>query len=229
MLRIRRLIAGFGAAVLGLVISAAAHAGPFYDNGVSPVLTGGVGTIYAQYNNQLVADDFLVPDGVTTLTDVNWSGRYASPVPASDSFTIRLFSDSAGKPALTALSTQTVAATRIPSAVYTGTYLYSATLTPISLTAGNRYWISLFNETEENWLWLMMVGDGGNSKYSDDISDGLTGWYDDPNVDYKMDFALSSTAAASVPLPVTWPLFGAGLFAVGFMARRRKSQSLMAA
>jgi hypothetical protein len=51
-----------------------------------------------------LADDFELGAGGAVITDIHWWGAYASAhSPGTDSFTIRIFEDSAGAPSAVAL------------------------------------------------------------------------------------------------------------------------------
>lgn len=219
-----------------LTLNVGAEAAPFYDNinGASPVLGGA----FAGFNNQLIADDFIVPAGISTLRSVTWTGNYslgAPPAVGDDIFTIRTFSDIGGLPSVTELSSETLAVTRTASGIAFAPFSYTATLSsPVNLTAGDTYWISLFNETTAvtatEWLWGISspVLNPGNMRFSNDITEpgGLAGWFIpvDPLgfAPPTLDFSLSS--AVPVQSPATLSLFVAGLFAIGFINRRRKHE-----
>ena len=222
------------AVVLCTSLSAGAEAAPFYDNinGAFPL----VGGANAGFNNQLIADDFVVPVGVSNLGSVTWTGVYRDgPAPAvgDDVFTIRIFADNSGFPSVTEHASETLSVTRTPSGIDLVPFSYTAVLSsPVSLTAGDTYWISLFNETTAltttDWAWGISspILNPGNMRFSNDITElgGLAGWFipvgqfDPPT----LDFALSS--AAAVPAPATLPLFGAGLLGIWVIGRRRETR-----
>ena len=228
-------LAVLAAATISLT-GATASAVPFYDNigGAAPV----VGITLAGFNNQLIADDFVVPVGVSTLGSVSWTGNYtagAAPAVGSDVFTVRIFTDNGGLPSTTVLASETQTVTRTASGIGFAPFAYSLDLTtPVAITAGDTLWISLFNETTAltatEWTWGISspILNPGNMRFSNDITQpgGLAGWFipvssfDPPT----LDFALSSAVAVSTP--ATFPLFGAGLLAIWLIGRRRQQEGV---
>jgi hypothetical protein len=115
---------------------------------------------------QEALDDFSLSGADLTISSVRWWGTYgANPDPAADSFFLSLFADTAGAPAdaaglslgLTNLIRTPTSLTAAPYGAHGGglVYEYAADLvTPVSLTAGDLYYLSILNDTGSRWGWL---------------------------------------------------------------------------
>ncbi len=87
--------------VLAVVSASQASAGVIYDGGVTD-FSGSHLSDFAFF--QQAADDFILSEGASTITDVHWSGTYGEiPSLPTDDFSIRIFEDSAGAPAISPL------------------------------------------------------------------------------------------------------------------------------
>ncbi len=117
----------------------------------------------------IAADDFVFATDQEIIT-VAWSGVYSgTTIPATDDFTIVIYSDGVGMPG-TVLSTVSIGdnVNRTDTEIDNSNglldiYSYNATIPPFSATAGTIYWISIYNNTPagNSWSWGRRVG-GGN-------------------------------------------------------------------
>ncbi len=142
----------------------------------------------------IASDDFILNKDYDII-NVEWSGIYSnSSTPATDDFTIVVYSDGIGMPG-TAL--MTVSAGNNVNRTDTGVDLfgldvfnYNISIPPFSATAGTTYWISIYNNTIPgiSWSWSRIVG-GGTAIASTDL--GLN-W--DLPLGGEFDFRLTASA-----------------------------------
>lgn len=167
-------------------------------------------------NTQVMADDFAAP--ITgQITVVEWWGLfYPSNLPTSDTFTIRVFTDSSGSPGakISDESTAIVPISTGISAAGYDEYYYSMALTaPVALTSGANYWISILC-TNGEWCWETGSGGNGINAYTLIPPTFETGWGF-----FSDDQAMVITV---VPEPGSIALFGIGIAAV--VLRRRSAK-----
>ena len=113
------------------------------------------------------ADDFELADECR-ITDVHWWGVYLVEPPPDDDFTIEFYEDVSGSPAMDPFESFNVGPVTRQYAekdlvtqgggVYK-IYGYSCYLTtPVDLSGGTRYYLSVYNNTEINtdddWVWM---------------------------------------------------------------------------
>jgi len=171
---------------------------------------------------QFSADDFVLAPNANVITDLHWTGFYAfaNTPQAVDNFTIQIFADVAGSPAITPLLTLLIGNPgRTDTGVNTSSgnfdiFSYSVNVAPIALAPNTRFWLSIFNDTtvdtDDNWFWT--ISDfGGNG-----VTRSNTGGPWTPIGFNRYDFDLTGTV---VPEPSALALLAFGL---GLLAWRRK-------
>jgi hypothetical protein len=101
------------------------------------------------------ADDFVLAAGQTTIRDIHWSGEDDGGVPATDTFTANIYSDASGSPGALVAALTFGPISRVDSGVNADIFNFSATVSPISLTAGTTYWLSILDRNDAvEWLWV---------------------------------------------------------------------------
>jgi hypothetical protein len=172
--------------LLGALTASPATAALLADTGAPSPDAGAVASNFAGGDPEYAfqsADDFQLATA-SAITRVRWWGFYqGSNVPLEpDVFTLRIFADNGGTPAIAALFESPLEkvhrrATGLVSGGY-DVYEYTATLKPVLELAPGTYWLSIVNDvdTEEvgtDWLW--MLSDNANGNFVARYSDG-TAW-----------------------------------------------------
>ena len=219
------------AAATVLLWTVAAGAAVIYDNGAAPVNDALLSDPAASFA-QFVADNFVLQQGATTITDIHWSGVYAfsnTPLP-TDNFTIQFFADSGGLPTVSPFLT--ISAGNLVNRTDTGNtccggfeqFSYTLFTSPIALTPGTTYWLSIFNDTtadtDDNWFWSDQILGSGVGFIA--VRDDQTSPWFTPGSARLMDFQLTNDVIG-VPEPATLALLGIGLAGLGY-SRRKHSQ-----
>lgn len=200
-----------------------ATASVIYDNNAVPT-TGGYsdsdrfGGIYG-------AHTFTLLPGANTITGFIWSGFYdAGTLPPSDQFTIEIYADSGGVPDLAPLHTFAVG--NAVNRTDLGMSLngrpnqgYSASIAPLTLTPGNVYWLSIFNNSgpglADDWAWAMQ-NVGGTAAYR---FGATSAW---SNSTARQDFQIIGTP---VPEPTSMLLLGSGVATLWISRRRAQGRA----
>lgn len=194
-----------------------AIAGIIYDNGDSLHTSAG-------YSNsgfgQWLADDFVLEDGATTITDIHWWGGYFPGDAISDAFTIYIFDD------LDDAALYTIDGTAAGrgdsgsdlSAFGIDEYEYWLYIDPLTLQANTTYWISIAN-TASNWLWSFASTTSGDLYRS---TDGPDGPWSHPTANLEAAFYLTNDTV--IPEPATLTLLGIGLAALGLSKKRARAK-----
>jgi len=166
------------------------------------------------------ADDFIL--GVPSfVTGVIWWGVYfPGGTPGTDDFTIEIYDNVGGFPALLPLVAFSIGtANRTDTGVDQGDgddiYTFHADIAATLLAAGT-YWLSIYNDTtldgDDNWYWSRSSLTG-----NDRHRFGLSGPWDD-DLPGEQAFQLEGEP---VPEPGTLLLLGAGAIAWPLVRRRR--------
>lgn len=209
-------------AVTLLILPRVVSGETIFDNG-SPDLS--IAALSDFKDGRQVADDFQLLPGGSTITDVHWWGAYffGNTPTAPDNFTIRVFVDSSGVPAVNPLAERAVGnvgRNDTGADIGSDVYEYSATIDPIVLDANATYWLSIVNNTsadvDDLWYWPVKSSIGnGATRDADGI--GWTGSVPFPNP--EMAFRLTGTI---VPEPSTLVLAVSGVIGlIGLAGRQR--------
>lgn len=160
--------------------------------------------------SQIATDDFQFANDVL-LTDISWWGSYdtfnAGAVPATKSFTVRIFKDDgSGNPEINHLFNTSYSGSGDSSAglvdSFQETVFQHDKSVSWSLLGGVNYYLSIFSNDGiigKDWYWLESSAGNG------------TGWGRAADVDswdphssaLNMSFRLTATPVASVPEPTT--------------------------
>ncbi|MEL6356637.1 MAG: hypothetical protein AAFQ37_06840, partial [Bacteroidota bacterium] len=138
------------------------------------------------------ADDFSFSES-GTISSVSWSGAYAfdNTPPATDDFTIRIYTDDGGSVG-TLLYSEAVGnavnrVMEVEDLFGFDVYSYNAAIN-FAVSAGTTYWLVIYSNTineADNWFWSLRDGGGGNALFSENLSSWRT------NVIGEHDFELS--------------------------------------
>ena len=168
-----------------------------------------------------VSDDFTLAAGANVITGVQWKGLYAftnTPQPV-DIFTIQIFADIGGAPAVNPLHSLPVGNPgRTDTGINLGNFdlfAYSVDVAPIALAPGTPFWLSIFNDTtgdaNDNWFWGMQDAVGNSFERPDQN----VAWIARAN---RQDFQLSGPLAVSEPSVLALLAIGV----IGLLGFRRK-------
>jgi hypothetical protein len=220
-------------AALVLIVSCPpANAAVVYDNGgPDPALGGALSDTAAGEptgSRQFSGDDFMFAGtGVTTVRDVHWYGQYLlSNTPAIDTFTIQFFNfiPEAGFFSAVPFYTAVVGGGRTDTGLNTTTggfdiYAYSAVIPDVTFTNGQRYVLSIVNNTapdlDDQWFWTRsLLTTLHFERFNETDPWAVTG----PGA---LAFQLTDDGAQGVPEPTSLAVLSFGLAGVVLVRRRR--------
>jgi hypothetical protein len=192
-----------------ITLAGSAAASQVYDNG-APIAGGTSATSEPVSPMQQVSESFVLSSPDTKFNTVNWWGAYfgADTPTFPDDFTLRLFDDVSGHPAVNPTYEELIGDvgrtdTGLLDVFGDHIYAYSATVGPYTFSAGTQVWLSILNDTtsdtDDRWTWAS-PGTGGYYKRT---SDGVA-WTQQPTVDMAFNLEL-------VPEPSALVLIGFGV------------------
>jgi hypothetical protein len=222
--RIRVSLCALSLMAFVFAAAATAHAAVIYDNHAVPVTGGYSDSDPTRFNTGIYgAHTFSLLAGANTITGFAWRGFYdggAAPPADTDLFTIEIYADSGGVPAISPLHAFVVgnAVNRTSlgfSLLGRPVHGYSASIAPLTLAPGSVYWLSIFNAsgpgTADDFAWAMQsVGGTAAHRFG-------TGGPWTANA-ARLDFQI---LGEPVPEPTSVVLVGSGLLIAARRLRRR--------
>ena len=213
-------------------IAGTAAATVIYDSGL-PNNAQWRNSDYSNVHGGQAADDFILASDAS-VTEIHWFGSYlftpSQPMP--DDFTINIYSDETNMPAVDPFHTATFTSSLTRS--FTGDvvvtdwgsfnmYEYTVDISPLSLLADTRYWLSIVNNTYDpagygGWAWA--YNQDGNSTHRWQREGGAWQTFGSSNL------AFSLSDSQSVPVPGTLSLLVLGLIGFVFAQYKRNIQNL---
>lgn len=209
-------------AVLFLLLPGATASAGIIFGDPSPTFQGAV--LSEEGFPQSWVSDFALEPGANVVRDIHWWGIYGSDdLITDDDFTLYLFADNgSGTPENSPFWTlEAGAVARVDSGQTLGTatiYSYSLDILPLTLAAGETYYLSIANDTPadpDNWLWMYLPDGDSWSRPADTAP-----WT--ANSDANMGFYLTDDVAGVVPEPASLLLMGSGLGLAAFRRMRRR-------
>ncbi|MBI3804726.1 MAG: hypothetical protein HY282_13295 [Nitrospirae bacterium] len=175
----------------------------------------------------VVADNFGSKQSAQ-IGRVTWWGGYFNPS-GPDNFTLRFYSDTAGKPG-SLLQSYSIGGSAIK--ISTGEeifglnpeFRYSTTLsTPLTIQKNDLYWISIFNDRgPKAWLWESSATTDGIQRSFIDPVEGPWQAAVDNEGRPVIDMAFQLDAPSPVPLSPTFLFMASALILLVFLARFQK-------
>ncbi len=167
-------------------------------------------SLLSDRNNVVVADNFT-PSADGDVTNICWWGAYTNDIPSPDTFEIKYYTDNNGLPGMIvgqysqALLTLTVEGP-VDSSLGTTfpVFEYSATHAPLSVIAGDCYWVEITNVTNGSQFWFWQSSLEGDNAILVDGAPDLTP--PDPVNGYDAADASTGDMAFCVDVPLADPL-----------------------
>lgn len=183
-----------------------------------PALTGEFSNLGPSH--QQAADDFVL-SAASTLESLTWFGRYFANIAVANpiDFSIRIFADSGGAPAVVPFHVIAVSVNAVATGDNFGGVPWFSYSTPLAIALGpGTYWLSILENDASTplfggsqWLW----GDSAAGLRALRLSDG-SAWIS--GLDNNHAFTLNGTP---VPEPSTLVLSAVGLAALARRVRAR--------
>lgn len=158
------------------------------------------------------ADDFILGANQNVVTDVHWIGGYWNPGPPPNPFTwtIEFYADDGTglKPAVNFMNQYNVG-TANPVPRTDGYFDYSTGIAPLSLTAGTKYWISIYanGDFPPQSGWGIHASTLLHMSVFRSAFFGFPNWVDSSQVFGAVDTAFQLTG---IPEPASLLLLGLG-------------------
>ncbi len=224
----KQFLASAAAGALSLGSATAWAADTVVYNGGAPDLGG---TYYADTANDSAAVyiSFVLPTGVTSITDAEWWGGCYNPqvngaCGSSPSFTISVLSDTGGSGPGTVIASygvgaadQTATGNTIAGPPTYAEYVYNAVFPAISLTPGTTYWFEITGTTGADETGFFGVETTSNPP------DGAMAYQSFGNPPTMINASLALSLTNGVPEPSTWAMMLAGFAGLGFLAYRKRA------
>jgi uncharacterized protein (TIGR03382 family) len=177
---------------------------------------------------QQAADLFVLRPGQNVITDVHWWGVYdpANTPTEEDSFSIRIFEDAGGQPAISPMVDINVGDVgRLDTGLEflnSDIYEYWVDIPPTAVPAGVTHWLSIVNNTpsdaDDNWRWLgdLDTVSAHTVRFRGNDNDA----WDGSVTPFIMAFNLTNDNI--IPEPATATLGLLALGGLGVLTRRRR-------
>ncbi len=170
-----------------------------------------------------VIDDFSLNPFENVVETIRWWGTTTSGnIDTLDNFTISIYDDSgSGSPAKSIhddLSLLDITKELIDNKYFE----YTASITPISFTPNQTFWLSIQNNSIHYPIWIWRSSsDVGGTHYRDGTASDWELYYNSTNdINLSMAFQLEGV---TVPIPSAAWLFGSGLLGLLGIVKRKKT------
>jgi PEP-CTERM motif len=226
-----RLIGMSAWALAGMMLSPATHTAVVVYDGGPPALTG-PSLASAPFMD---AASFTLSAGANAITGAEWWGSCPSRSCPETTFDVSVYFDASGSPGALVASLLTDGSANqmatgemvtFPGFLATPEYVYGITFAPLTLTAGNPYWL-VIQETapipEPESGWGIDHSSAPPSSQRIAIWDGTEWRTSDTGLGPA--FNLTGGAPSPVPEPSTWAMMLLGFGSLGFAGWRSRSRS----
>lgn len=164
-------------------------------------------------------DDFTLGANAT-IKSVTWWEQAVGP--NTGTFEI-LFTRESGELPSTTVSLGSVTATSVADGYFTTKYTANLPAA-VSLTAGTNYFLSIYR-TDGDFVWVAKLTGGVPGVFNGDAYSILRVDGDDYGAGLNVAWSLNDAALpGAVPEPASWAMMIAGIGAVGFVLRRKRTE-----